>query len=160
MHYIHTSSIKLHGRLSSACCFIDSRFTLKVADVGLPSFFNMNLAEYWSQKRRPDFYYRQFWVAPEVLREQENRVEEVVKVTTKEQDIYSFGIIMQEIILHSPPYAMYGDDYTDERKRLQSSLGHCSLDGSAGKGLLSGRHLQCYREGGSTRYESFPPHAG
>ncbi|GAU96385.1 hypothetical protein RvY_07840 [Ramazzottius varieornatus] len=115
MHYIHTSSIKLHGRLSSACCFIDSRFTLKVADVGLPSFFNMNLAEFWSQKRRPDFYYRQFWVAPEVLREQENRVEEVVKVTTKEQDIYSFGIIMQEIILHSPPYAMYGDDYTDER---------------------------------------------
>ena len=122
----------------------------------MPSFFNMNLAEFWSQKRRPDFYYRQFWVAPELLREQDSRVEEVIKVTTKEQDIYSFGIIMQEIILHSPPYSMYGDDYTDERKAsvhiyLSRLLVHLNS---------SGRHLQCSGKGASTWWETLSPNAG
>ena len=35
MHYIHGSSIGVHGRLSSSTCVIDSRFVLKVTGFGL-----------------------------------------------------------------------------------------------------------------------------
>ena len=37
MHYIHTSPIEVHGRLSSSICMIDSRFVLKVTGFGLRS---------------------------------------------------------------------------------------------------------------------------
>ena len=35
MHYIHSSPIEVHGRLSSSTCVIDSRFVLKVTGFGL-----------------------------------------------------------------------------------------------------------------------------
>ena len=35
MKYLHDSVVKSHGRLRSACCFIDSRWVLKIENVGL-----------------------------------------------------------------------------------------------------------------------------
>jgi len=34
MVYLHSSPLKLHGRLSSTNCVIDSRFALKLTDYG------------------------------------------------------------------------------------------------------------------------------
>ncbi|XP_055341603.1 atrial natriuretic peptide receptor 1-like isoform X2 [Paramacrobiotus metropolitanus] len=107
MYFIHTSALKVHGRLFSGCCLIDSRFTMKISDVGLSSFFDLNIAEYWLQKRRTDFYYTQLWTAPEIIREQETNPEEVTRSSSKEADTYSFSIILQEIIMRMRPYGMY-----------------------------------------------------
>ncbi|UYV83062.1 NPR1 [Cordylochernes scorpioides] len=38
MYYIHNSEIRVHGRLSSSNCVVDSHFVLKLTDFGLPSF--------------------------------------------------------------------------------------------------------------------------
>ncbi|WAR31520.1 ANPRA-like protein [Mya arenaria] len=35
MHYLHSSSIGVHGRLTSSRCVIDSRFVLKITGFGL-----------------------------------------------------------------------------------------------------------------------------
>ncbi|OQV11645.1 Atrial natriuretic peptide receptor 1 [Hypsibius exemplaris] len=115
LYFIHTTSFKVHGRLSSSCCFIDSRFTVKITDAGMNSFFDMNLPESWAQKRRPDYFYRQLWTAPEILRERENTIDEVCYTATREGDTFGFGIILQEIIMHGPPYCMYDDSWTDQR---------------------------------------------
>ena len=37
MHYIHSSPIEVHGRLTSSRCVIDSRFVLKITGFGLKS---------------------------------------------------------------------------------------------------------------------------
>ena len=37
MHYIHTSTLGVHGSLTSSNCVIDSRFVLKITGFGLPS---------------------------------------------------------------------------------------------------------------------------
>ena len=36
MLFIHSSEIKCHGNLTSANCVVDSRFTLKITDFGVP----------------------------------------------------------------------------------------------------------------------------
>lgn len=38
MLFLHSSEIKYHGNLNSSNCVVDSRFTLKVTDFGLPMF--------------------------------------------------------------------------------------------------------------------------
>ncbi|GAU90936.1 hypothetical protein RvY_03285-2 [Ramazzottius varieornatus] len=138
LHYIHSSPVRVHGRLSSACCFIDSRFTLKVSDVGLSSFLDLNLAEYWVTKRRVDFYYRQFWTAPELLKSQEALWDQVVICSQRQCDIYSFGIIMQEIILHAPPYSMYDDTFTDQRRHLSENRGRASSRSASFSAFIGG----------------------
>lgn len=48
--YLHKSVLHVHGRLTSLCCYIDSRFVLKVGDYGLHAFFELSLAELWAVK--------------------------------------------------------------------------------------------------------------
>lgn len=45
MHYIHTSPISVHGKLSSSSCVIDSRFVLKVTDYGLRCIIDHEYSE-------------------------------------------------------------------------------------------------------------------
>ena len=37
MCFLHGSELEVHGRLKSSNCVVDSRFTLKLTDFGLPS---------------------------------------------------------------------------------------------------------------------------
>ncbi len=39
MCYLHGGDLKVHGRLKSSNCVVDSRFVLKLTDYGLPSFY-------------------------------------------------------------------------------------------------------------------------
>lgn len=37
MRHLHASPLRLHGRLSSRACLVDSRWVLRVSDYGLPA---------------------------------------------------------------------------------------------------------------------------
>jgi serine/threonine protein kinase len=105
--YLHKCGLHVHGRLNSMCCYIDSRFMLKIGDFGLNSFFELTLAELWAAKREPEYLTAQLWKAPEHLRAETLSRYEVVSSVSQKGDVYSFGIIMQELVLRSKPFSMY-----------------------------------------------------
>ena len=70
MTHLHNSSLVSHGNLTSHTCLIDGRFTLKVADYGLP-YFRKTID---LQPPRPNetverSYETLLWRAPELLRQ-------------------------------------------------------------------------------------------
>ena len=105
--YLHREILKVHGRLSSVCCYVDSRFVLKIGDYGLNSFFELTLAELWAAKREPDYLTAQLWKAPEHLRAEALSRYEVISSMSQKGDVYSFGIIVQELVMRSKPFSMY-----------------------------------------------------
>ncbi|XP_066273633.1 atrial natriuretic peptide receptor 1-like [Branchiostoma lanceolatum] len=93
MAYIHDSEIHSHGSLKSSNCVVDSRFVLKVTDFGLHS-----LREEDSTRDRDShaFYAGKLWTAPELV-----RIDVQVPCGTQRGDVYSFGIILQEICVRN-----------------------------------------------------------
>ncbi|KAI4880037.1 hypothetical protein NFI96_019907, partial [Prochilodus magdalenae] len=89
MAFLHNSVIVSHGNLKSSNCLVDSRFVLKITDYGLASFRKESNSE-----DTHAFYARKLWTAPELLRD-ENRP----PCGTQKGDVYSFGIILQELAL-------------------------------------------------------------
>ena len=106
LRYLYSRSLSSHSRLTSQCLYLDSQFVLKVADYGLPSFFNLNQVELWFAKKRPEYNASMIWTAPEVLRDQDGSTGRGLHVYNKSIDIYSFGIILQEVILWGVPYCI------------------------------------------------------
>ncbi|CAH1257745.1 NPR1 [Branchiostoma lanceolatum] len=86
MAFIHNSFLKSHGQLCSSNCVVDSRFVLKVTDFGLMSL----------RKRSTDkthaYYTKLLYRAPELLRGS------VPARGSQKGDVYSFAIIVQEIV--------------------------------------------------------------
>ena len=95
MRFLHGSVLSSHGRLKSKNCVVDGRFLLKITDFGVNQVLrNMQLTV---RERASDL----LWTAPELLRE-------VIDgdAGTQRGDVYSFAIIMQEVVLRSRPFAM------------------------------------------------------
>ncbi|XP_067936224.1 retinal guanylyl cyclase 1-like [Watersipora subatra] len=90
MRFLHRSSLRCHGNLQSTKCLIDHRWVLKVSGFGLSS-----LRERDSMEDNPVGW---LWTAPEHLRDQ-------VMTPTPKGDVYSFGIILQEVITETAPFA-------------------------------------------------------
>uniref|UniRef100_A0A452R1R4 Guanylate cyclase n=1 Tax=Ursus americanus TaxID=9643 RepID=A0A452R1R4_URSAM len=90
MAFLHNSIIASHGSLKSSNCVVDSRFVLKITDYGLASF--RSTAE-------PDDSHT-LYATYSLFSE---------KLWTK-ADVYSFGIILQEIALRSGPFYLEGLD--------------------------------------------------
>nr|XP_029730687.1 atrial natriuretic peptide receptor 1-like isoform X2 [Aedes albopictus] len=95
MAYLHNSDVGVHGKLRSCNCLIDGRFVLKISDFGLrtlstPSEF----------VRDQNYYNKLLWVAPELL------PTTVIPGTpaTQKGDVYSFAIILEEIVVRGDPY--------------------------------------------------------
>ncbi|XP_063548181.1 atrial natriuretic peptide receptor 1-like isoform X1 [Cydia strobilella] len=88
MHFLHGTDIRSHGNLKSSNCVVDSRFVLKITDFGLHALRTTekdpSAHSYWT---------RMLWTAPELL-----RMEDPPPEGTQKGDIYSFGIIMHEIV--------------------------------------------------------------
>ncbi|KAK2509329.1 hypothetical protein MC885_006591 [Smutsia gigantea] len=95
MRYLHHRGVA-HGRLKSRNCVVDGRFVLKVTDHG-----HGRLLEAQRVLPEPPRAEEQLWTAPELLRDPA-----LARRGTLPGDVFSLGIIMQEVVCRSPPYAM------------------------------------------------------
>lgn len=98
MRYLHASPVRAHGRLSSRNCLVDSRWLLRITDYGLPAFMR---AQALLEPARPAR--EMLWSAPELLREVRAGA---TWRATQSGDVFSFAIIMQEVIVRGEPYCM------------------------------------------------------
>lgn len=97
MLYIHESSVLVcHGNLKSSNCVVTSRWVLQVSDFGLHDMRHCAESDSIGEHQ----YYRNlFWKAPELLRNLNAPIR-----GTQEGDIYSFAIILYEMIGRKGPY--------------------------------------------------------
>ncbi|KAJ1080464.1 hypothetical protein NDU88_000663 [Pleurodeles waltl] len=95
LKYLHHREI-IHGRLKSRNCVVDGRFVLKVTDHGYNELLDAQRV-YHVDSRTEDL----FWTAPEMLRDPV-----MERKGSYRGDIYSVGIIMQEVIIRGAPYCM------------------------------------------------------
>lgn len=99
MLFLHNGAICSHGNLKSSNCVVDGRFVLKITDYGLESFRDLD------PEQGHTLYAKKLWTAPELLRMASPPVR-----GSQAGDIYSFGIILQEIALRSGVFHVEGLD--------------------------------------------------
>jgi serine/threonine protein kinase len=80
-----------HGQLTSFVCVVDGRWVCKITDFGLP-----NLRQ-CSRDDSNDSFDSLLWTAPEVLRNEKSPDKQKI-------DLYSFGIICQELVSCEVPF--------------------------------------------------------
>ncbi|XP_034720813.1 retinal guanylyl cyclase 2 [Etheostoma cragini] len=97
MKYLHHREFP-HGRLKSCNCVVDGRFVLKITDYGFNELLESQKAP--TEEPPPEDL---FWTAPEFLRDPANS-----RKGTYKGDVYSFAIILQEVVVRGPPYCMLG----------------------------------------------------
>nr|XP_033781045.1 retinal guanylyl cyclase 1 [Geotrypetes seraphini] len=95
LKYLHHREVA-HGRLKSRNCVVDGRFVLKVTDYGYNELLETQKLPKTEPKPRD-----LFWTAPELLRDPV-----LERRGTFKGDVYSFSIIMQEVILRGAPFCM------------------------------------------------------
>uniref|UniRef100_A0A3Q4N979 Guanylate cyclase n=1 Tax=Neolamprologus brichardi TaxID=32507 RepID=A0A3Q4N979_NEOBR len=86
MEFIHKSSLKFHGNLKPSTCLVDSRLQVKLSGFGLWEF------KYGNKEHVVEMY----WIAPELLRQVGSPIN-----GTPKGDVYSFAIIMWELMYNS-----------------------------------------------------------
>lgn len=101
LHHVITGSMitGCHGHLTSSNCVVDGRWTCKVTDFGLNAIKVMTKTVSDSPPERL-MQHSLLWTAPELLRSGK-----IFTGGTKKADVYSYGIIIQEICLQDTPYA-------------------------------------------------------
>uniref|UniRef100_A0A8D2KZ79 Guanylyl cyclase C n=1 Tax=Varanus komodoensis TaxID=61221 RepID=A0A8D2KZ79_VARKO len=92
MSYLHSSKTEVHGRLKSTNCVVDNRMVVKITDFGYNSILPPK---------------KDLWTAPEHLRHGD---------VSQKGDVYSYGIIAQEIILRKETF--YSNDCRDHKEKL------------------------------------------
>ena len=110
MAYLHDSPLQSHGHLKSGSCLVDSRWVLKITSYGLHTFKKdekRDVGEYQKYKNL-------LWTSPELLRMGTN----TPVYGTQNGDVYSFAIIVQEILYRAMPYFM--DTMTPEGQLSQT----------------------------------------
>ncbi|XP_026685434.1 atrial natriuretic peptide receptor 2-like [Diaphorina citri] len=108
MTYLHSSELGVHGKLRSSNCLIDGRFVVKISDFGL------NILTTPSEITKDSNYYNKLlWVAPELL--------PVTVIpgspATQKGDVYSFSIILEEIVVRGGPYEVAKQFLSTEGKK-------------------------------------------
>ncbi|CAB1352606.1 unnamed protein product [Coregonus sp. 'balchen'] len=95
MKYLHNRDV-IHGRLKSRNCVVDGRFVLKVTEYGFNEIISTQGVDF--DEGKPEDH---LWTAPELLRDSS-----LMKRGTFRGDVYSFAIIMQEVIARCAPFCM------------------------------------------------------
>ncbi|XP_055883418.1 atrial natriuretic peptide receptor 1-like isoform X3 [Biomphalaria glabrata] len=104
MAYLHSSEIKSHGKLKSTNCVVDSRFVVKITDFGL---HHLRKTDEDPDDETFATYQKMLWTAPELLRMAQRPHE-----GTQKGDVYSFGIICQEIVYRNGVFYLQNLDFT------------------------------------------------
>ncbi|NXH75527.1 GUC2C protein, partial [Hydrobates tethys] len=100
MSYLHSSRTEVHGRLKSTNCVVDNRMVVKITDFGCNSILPPR---------------KDLWTAPEHLRHAD---------VSQKGDVYSYGIIAQEIILRRETfYTGHCRDNKEKLYRVESCKG-------------------------------------
>ncbi|XP_060022820.1 guanylyl cyclase C [Lagenorhynchus albirostris] len=92
MSYLHSNKTEVHGRLKSTNCVVDSRMVVKITDFGCNSILPPR---------------KDLWTAPEHLRQAS---------ISQKGDVYSYGIIAQEIILRRETF--YTLSCRDQKEKI------------------------------------------
>uniref|UniRef100_A0AAX7SI14 Guanylate cyclase n=1 Tax=Astatotilapia calliptera TaxID=8154 RepID=A0AAX7SI14_ASTCA len=95
MKYLHHRGVS-HTRLKSRNCVVDGRFVLKVTDYGYNEVLEAQRFPYIEPHAD-----ELLWTAPEILRSGQAGLH-----GTLPGDVYSFAIIMQEVVVRGPPFCM------------------------------------------------------
>ncbi|XP_016015890.1 retinal guanylyl cyclase 2 isoform X1 [Rousettus aegyptiacus] len=109
MKYLHHREF-VHGRLKSRNCVVDGRFVLKVTDYG----YNGILEMLRLSQEEPSAE-ELLWTAPELLRAPRGS-----RLGSFAGDVYSFAIIMQEVMVRGTPFCMMdlpADEIIDRLKK-------------------------------------------
>ncbi|XP_053671617.1 atrial natriuretic peptide receptor 1 [Anopheles nili] len=95
MAFLHSTDLHSHGSLKSSNCVVDSRFVLKITDFGL---HQLRSSSEDSEMESYAYWQKLLWTAPELLNSQ------CVPAGSQKGDVYSFGIIIQEIVSRQGPF--------------------------------------------------------
>ncbi|XP_034532557.1 retinal guanylyl cyclase 2 [Notolabrus celidotus] len=96
MRYLHHRGVS-HSRLKSRNCVVDGRFVLKITDFGYNEVLE---AERFPYVEPP--VDELLWTAPEILR----TYGQPGHHGTVHGDVYSFAIVMQEVVVRGPAFCM------------------------------------------------------
>ncbi len=120
MRYLHQSPIGSHGRLTSSLCVLDSKWTCKITGHGLDSLKNESLYNR-NPLGKPNSPSKLLWIAPEFF----INTNEQKSISCKQKgDVYSYGIITQEVLTETKPYgynSVTDDETILERVRMNES---------------------------------------
>ncbi|XP_070553696.1 atrial natriuretic peptide receptor 1-like [Ptychodera flava] len=101
LHFLHKSAMKVHGNLKSSNCLVDGRWVVKLCDYGLSDF---RLRKSEAKPETEDIFYKGLqWTAPELIPEGDHTCT-TTNLKSQKGDIYSFGIILHEIVVRAGPY--------------------------------------------------------
>ncbi|CAH1778210.1 unnamed protein product [Owenia fusiformis] len=109
MKYLHSSPLGSHGSLKSSNCLVDGRWQLKIGDYGLS---RVHLQARIDAGEDSD-YYAKLWTAPELL-----RMTNPPPSGTQKGDVYSFAIILHELMLREAPYTQCDSSPKEIVKRV------------------------------------------
>ncbi|KAM8930691.1 guanylyl cyclase C [Pelodytes ibericus] len=96
MSYLHSSKTEVHGRLKSTNCVVDSRMVVKITDFVGKCILSPK---------------KDLWMSPEHLRQDG---------VSQKGDVYSYGIIAQEIILRKETF--YTEQCNDPKEKISRLL--------------------------------------
>ncbi|XP_035208191.1 receptor-type guanylate cyclase Gyc76C-like isoform X2 [Stegodyphus dumicola] len=134
MIFLHDSDLKVHGNLKSSNCLITSRWVLQVTDYGLRELCTAAEAEIFLNY---DYYQKMLWKAPEVL-----RCPSAHPKGTQKGDVYSFAIILHEILVRKGPFGASNLPAEEIVRRVKEGPGKTS--GKLFRPLLQETDMQDY----------------
>ncbi|XP_042636977.1 guanylate cyclase 2G-like [Orycteropus afer afer] len=93
MLFLHRSPLRSHGNLRPSTCLVDGRMQVKLSGFGLWTLKCGRTDRTYNDRRTDDS--ELYWTAPELL-----RLLEAPCAGTPKGDVYSFGILMRQLIHH------------------------------------------------------------
>ncbi|NXE53575.1 GUC2C protein, partial [Casuarius casuarius] len=121
MSYLHSSKTEVHGRLKSTNCVVDNRMVVKITDFGCHSILPPR---------------KDLWTAPEHLRHAD---------VSQKGDVYSYGIIAQEIILRRETfYTGLCHDTKEKLYRVERGKGEKPFRPDLSLEMVGEREMEVY----------------